>query len=850
MASSRPSNRDEPIIKAISRELAPRGVALSGAVVGRGSYGLVYRGEFVCPEDENLDVAVKAMHSASRGHYYSAEANLHAAAAVSGGAVPLLNYDALEYGPILMTPFVDATSFKFYVRDATLTDCRKFIGSLLKQLKGMHSAGIIHRDLKPKNFLSSRTDGVGFVCDFGLAQVPEDSAKRACQSRARAEVNAREHREIAVPSHLRVSQPARVNRQPKIKAGLTDSVPTGHLAQNGRKIVSGRIALKLAQELRGRTTMNGRPDKALARLQPAAAAAGHPSASTKAGAAATDAAGTGRPSREKSTPRKPHSEQLNASDGGVQSSRAPSSSGAGGDGATGARDGHDGDDTGPTPQQLQQASNSDTGNRDDTPSSAGPSQQQHKKQRLPPRKSPVDEAKELVEELMAKAKRDRERGCAEVAKWLQMAIDQRSNANGSAASAAVDNFGAPPSFVQALASISNTDPKMLASLDGSMSMSERQFHTAESSGLGPADVAAIKAARSGVQPDQVGPRAGTPGFRAPEVLLALHEQGPEVDMWSAGVMLLCLLAKRDHLFPGRSDADHLLILLSLMGDAMIHGMLDGAGKMITEINTSPHYESFKTSTAALLAVVRNARDHTDPEFRRAFHLALWMLTPNPRDRPSAAMCLLHPFVTGDAVMPDHSDPVAVPIALAKRAAEEAGVAVVKYRKVVPLELDDDGGDEVDFQIGRLRCHMDDASSPAHSASSDPVPAASLSGSSSASASASSDSTHADDDADMIDENNAVAGGAQLQSRQVAASDEDSGGNDEDDDDASTQPGPQPDSSPSSSSSTASRSSRSASRSSDRLASRQEGNDARVGTGSGRKDGDGSGGPELQQMAVE
>jgi serine/threonine protein kinase len=42
----------------------------------------------------------------------------------------------------------------------------------------------------------------------------------------------------------------------------------------------------------------------------------------------------------------------------------------------------------------------------------------------------------------------------------------------------------------------------------------------------------------------VGQRVGTPGFRAPDVLMAAARQGPGLDVWSAGAILLCLLTRR------------------------------------------------------------------------------------------------------------------------------------------------------------------------------------------------------------------------------------------------------------------------------------------------------------------
>jgi cell division control protein 7 len=41
-----------------------------------------------------------------------------------------------------------------------------------------------------------------------------------------------------------------------------------------------------------------------------------------------------------------------------------------------------------------------------------------------------------------------------------------------------------------------------------------------------------------------GQREGTRGFRAPEVLLRQRVQGPPIDVWAAGVIVLTLLSRR------------------------------------------------------------------------------------------------------------------------------------------------------------------------------------------------------------------------------------------------------------------------------------------------------------------
>ena len=73
-------------------------------------------------------------------------------------------------------------------------------------------------------------------------------------------------------------------------------------------------------------------------------------------------------------------------------------------------------------------------------------------------------------------------------------------------------------------------------------------------------------------------RAGTRGFRAPEVLFKCPNQTTKIDIWSAGVMLLTLLARRFPFFNSSDDIDALTELTTIFGrDAMkecakLHGL--------------------------------------------------------------------------------------------------------------------------------------------------------------------------------------------------------------------------------------------------------------------------------------
>lgn len=60
-------------------------------------------------------------------------------------------------------------------------------------------------------------------------------------------------------------------------------------------------------------------------------------------------------------------------------------------------------------------------------------------------------------------------------------------------------------------------------------------------------------------------RAGTRGFRAPEVLLKCPDQTVAIDIWSVGVIMLCFLTKRFPLFNAMDDAESLLELGTIFG---------------------------------------------------------------------------------------------------------------------------------------------------------------------------------------------------------------------------------------------------------------------------------------------
>ena len=73
-------------------------------------------------------------------------------------------------------------------------------------------------------------------------------------------------------------------------------------------------------------------------------------------------------------------------------------------------------------------------------------------------------------------------------------------------------------------------------------------------------------------------RAGTRGFRAPEVLLKCTSQTTKIDIWSAGVILLTILAQRFPFFNSADDIEAMIEIASIFGQrrmkhcAQLHGV--------------------------------------------------------------------------------------------------------------------------------------------------------------------------------------------------------------------------------------------------------------------------------------
>ena len=71
--------------------------------------------------------------------------------------------------------------------------------------------------------------------------------------------------------------------------------------------------------------------------------------------------------------------------------------------------------------------------------------------------------------------------------------------------------------------------------------------------------------KTDTRPSRRANRAGTRGFRAPEVLFKCTEQTTAIDVWSAGVILLTILSKRFPFFNSADDVEAMVEIATIFG---------------------------------------------------------------------------------------------------------------------------------------------------------------------------------------------------------------------------------------------------------------------------------------------
>lgn len=163
--------------------------------------------------------------------------------------------------------------------------------------------------------------------------------------------------------------------------------------------------------------------------------------------------------------------------------------------------------------------------------------------------------------------------------------------------------------------------------------------------------------RDDVRPTRRANRAGTRGFRAPEVLFKCGRQTRSIDIWAAGVILLSLLSGRFPFFNSLDDGEAIVEMATIFGKrAMIRAaLLHGVG-------FETNLPTIKDQGYSLQELInwcrhRDIGEEFDPREQQAVDLLAQCLELDFRRRPTATQLLRHPFLEPNDEYDEAFDPM-------------------------------------------------------------------------------------------------------------------------------------------------------------------------------------------------
>ncbi|EGX51298.1 hypothetical protein AOL_s00054g368 [Orbilia oligospora ATCC 24927] len=147
------------------------------------------------------------------------------------------------------------------------------------------------------------------------------------------------------------------------------------------------------------------------------------------------------------------------------------------------------------------------------------------------------------------------------------------------------------------------------------------------------------------RPSKRANRAGTRGFRAPEVLFKCNRQTTKIDIWSAGVILLTFLSKRFPFFNSPDDIDAIIEMATVFGRAKMRACAALHGAVFETAIPTISEKGHSLSRIVEWATSRSKNDPLSLEEKRALVFLEKTLDLDHRKRLSAAEALEDPFLT-------------------------------------------------------------------------------------------------------------------------------------------------------------------------------------------------------------
>ncbi|ELA47844.1 CDC7 protein kinase [Vavraia culicis subsp. floridensis] len=133
-------------------------------------------------------------------------------------------------------------------------------------------------------------------------------------------------------------------------------------------------------------------------------------------------------------------------------------------------------------------------------------------------------------------------------------------------------------------------------------------------------------------------RAGTRGFRAPEVLLRNPNQTIAIDVWSVGVIFLILLTKQYPFFNSLDDLDALVEIACIFGNNEMRKLAKHHGRV-----WKTNLPSIPNDRISFERIVRGLNPNCGLD-RHGYDLLYRMLELYPEKRVTAEEALVHPFL--------------------------------------------------------------------------------------------------------------------------------------------------------------------------------------------------------------
>ena len=149
-------------------------------------------------------------------------------------------------------------------------------------------------------------------------------------------------------------------------------------------------------------------------------------------------------------------------------------------------------------------------------------------------------------------------------------------------------------------------------------------------------------------------RAGTRGFRAPEVLLKCTSQTTKIDIWSAGVILLTILSKRFPFFNSADDVEAMIEIATICGRGRIRQCALFHGSLFETTIPSISEKGFTWEKIIMWSTCRTkdiggGEEYFEPGEPEAILFLTRCLELDPTKRISAREALAHDFLSEESI---------------------------------------------------------------------------------------------------------------------------------------------------------------------------------------------------------